>query len=116
MENKLVDYLVVSKGYSQYKALKALEALNKLEAVDAIKANDYLEDLLRHTEMLTLLKEYILTENVKMPKIRITKAQFEEHFHIIEANGRGRKPKEFYQSTEQTEDADESAGDNVFNL
>ena len=98
--NKFVDFLVTAKGYSQKKAFNTLEELNRIDAVDPVRANDYLEDALRHSEMITILKEYILTENYQFPKIRISKEDFETHFHIIDSKGRGRKPKDYIDNGE----------------
>lgn len=114
MANKFIDYLIVGKGYTEAKAKSLYNTLKREEATHPEIANHLLEDTLRFHEMVTLLKEYILCEEEGPELIRISRAEFEKHFHIIEPNNRGRKPKGFY--THSIESADDSAGDNIFNI
>ena len=93
--SKFLDYLLNVKGIPYAKGQTIVNKINRLDAVEPDKANMVLEDNLRYSDCLELLKQYILSEEsaAAPKKSRITKDDFERHFHIIQANGRGRKPK-----------------------
>lgn len=107
MENIFINYLKVAKGYSEAKALRDFKLLQELEKKNPSMANNYLEETLRFTEMLTLLKEYILND-YSPEKIKISREVFERHFHVIEPNNRGRKPKGYLATINEEPTEDES--------
>lgn len=97
MDNILINYLTTEKDLSLPKAFRFVKQLATLEQEDPMLANDFLEDNIRHGDMLKLLKEYILTEKISN-KIKISRSDFETHFHIVNPLGRGRKPKGYYEN------------------
>lgn len=90
MNNKFLNLLVTGKGLKPSKARSIWNNLKKFEQEDPVTANSYLADQLSMTEMITLLKEYILCD-VTQPKIKISREEFAEHFYVIPENNRGRK-------------------------
>lgn len=108
--SKFLDFLLNNKGIPYAKGQQILNKMHRLNPVNPIEANSVLEDFLRYSDCLELLKQYVLAEETAQApkKIRITKEEFETFFHIIQANGRGRKPKGFYD--EQDENADNEEG------
>lgn len=104
--SKFLDFLLNNKGIPYAKGQQILNKMHRLNPVNPIEANSVLEDFLRYSDCLELLKQYVLAEETAQApkKIRITKEEFETFFHIIDSRGRGRKPKGFYD--EQDENAD----------
>lgn len=93
---KFLDYLLNNKGIPYAKGQQILNKMHRLNPVNPIEANSVLEDFLRYSECLELLKQYIIAEEATAAprKIRISKEEFETFFHIIDAKGRGRKPSD----------------------
>lgn len=104
--SKFLDFLLNNKGIPYAKGQQILNKIHRLNPVNPIEANSVLEDFLRYSDCLELLKQYVIAEEATAApkKIRITKEEFETFFHIIDSRGRGRKPKGFYD--EQDENAD----------
>ena len=94
--SKFLDYLLNNKGIPYAKGQQILNKMLRLNPVNPIEANSVLEDFLRYSECLELLRQYILAEEATAApkKIRISKEEFEAFFHIIDAKGRGRKPSD----------------------
>ena len=93
--NKFLEYLS-QKGIPPAKGQLILNKIHRTNAVNPHEANCLLEDNLRYSDCLELLKQYIIAEEAAPApkKIRITKEEFETFFHVIDAKGRGRKPSE----------------------
>ncbi len=94
--SKFLDFLLNNKGIPYARGQQILNKIHRLNPVNPIEANSVLEDFLRYSDCLELLKQYVLAEETAQApkKIRITKEEFETFFHIIDAKGRGRKPLE----------------------
>lgn len=95
MNNIFLEYLKEKKGMPYTKGFSVVKKINALDAVNKdIEANSELANILTTADMLELLKRYILDEASapSREKIKISKAEFETHFHIIQPMGRGRKP------------------------
>lgn len=98
MNNIFLEYLKEKKGMPYTKGTGILQELARAnrtnDPLHEMKANLELAKILTTSDMLELLKRYILDEASapSREKIKISQAEFETHFHVIQPNGRGRKP------------------------